>query len=325
METQFPGKLHDMMEYVERQGLEATISWVDDGTAFMVHRPDKLVPVLQMFFEQTKYRSFRRQLNMWYFERIQEGPNKGAFTHPFFIRGKKALCAKMSRHDPPPRAGSSSTMTSSASSTAPTTDASQQNLPSSGHSNQHTRADMLQESAPVDAFVQEEKFDGGAAASADHAVGSCLRDPCTPHGNREAVRELSAAEPLQLHSAASIRNDNGSTGYVAKIPAPSIMPTFNNPDGLPLFDHQARSIRHHSSTTRRQGSNHLGGDLPFDLNESTPAAKKSTGEEGNKAPPATRPSSSEEQEVALDPSRCTISADRLLEPVGDFLDTIFDD
>ena len=97
-EVQFPGKLHDMMMFVERECLESIISWADEGRAIMINDPEKLVQILPLFFGQTKYRSFRRQLNMWRFERIGEGPLKGAFTHPLFLRGQKALCAKMSRH-----------------------------------------------------------------------------------------------------------------------------------------------------------------------------------------------------------------------------------
>ena len=96
-ETQFPGKLHKMMEYVEQEGLESTISWIQDGRAFKVNDPEKLVDLLPMFFSQTKYRSFQRQLNMWHFEKILEGPDRGGWSHPYFIRGNKPLCAKMSR------------------------------------------------------------------------------------------------------------------------------------------------------------------------------------------------------------------------------------
>jgi hypothetical protein len=103
-ETQFPGKLHDMMTYVEHQGLMYIISWIRNGRAFMVHDPEKLLEILPTFFGQTKYRSFQRQLNMWHFQRILDGPDKGAFVHPFFVRGNKLLCGRMSRHVPPNQA-----------------------------------------------------------------------------------------------------------------------------------------------------------------------------------------------------------------------------
>jgi hypothetical protein len=61
---QFPGKLHDMLTYAELHGLDYIVSWVCDGTAFMVHDQAKLVQILPVFFGQTKFRSFQRQLNV---------------------------------------------------------------------------------------------------------------------------------------------------------------------------------------------------------------------------------------------------------------------
>lgn len=58
-ETQFPGKLHKMMDYVEREGLESAIAWVMDGRAIEIRSPDKLVEILPLFFAQTKYRYVR--------------------------------------------------------------------------------------------------------------------------------------------------------------------------------------------------------------------------------------------------------------------------
>eukprot|EP00934_Nitzschia_sp_Nitz4_P002045 Nitzschia sp. Nitz4//scaffold749_size1402//574//1401//NITZ4_009324-RA/size1402-processed-gene-0.0-mRNA-1//1//CDS//3329557537//2045//frame0 len=106
-ESQFPGRLHNLMEYVEQEGLQHAISWVLNGRGIQVNDPDSLVKLLPLFFSQTKYRSFRRQLNMWHFERIEKGPHKGAFIHPYFVRDNRELCGCMSRqvslkprHDP---------------------------------------------------------------------------------------------------------------------------------------------------------------------------------------------------------------------------------
>ncbi len=97
-ENQFPGKLYDLLEYVATNGLESAISWIRNGTAMMIHDPEKLVEILPNIFGQIKYRSFRRQLNMWHFHRILEGPHCGAFAHPCFIRGNKELINYMNRH-----------------------------------------------------------------------------------------------------------------------------------------------------------------------------------------------------------------------------------
>lgn len=97
-ETQFPGKLHNMMEYVESEGLQDIVSWVMDGRAIKVHDPQKLQSILPNFFNQTRYRSFERQLHMWHFEKLWCGRDRGSFSHPYFIKGNRALCSKMSRN-----------------------------------------------------------------------------------------------------------------------------------------------------------------------------------------------------------------------------------
>ena len=99
--NQFPGKLHDLMAYVDELDLHHIITWVQYGNGIYVRDADKLLDVLQLFFGQTKYRSFIRQLNFWHFERVLEGPEKGAFVHPFFLRGNRAMCSYMSRHVDP--------------------------------------------------------------------------------------------------------------------------------------------------------------------------------------------------------------------------------
>ncbi len=39
--------------------------------------------------------------NMWHWERIIDGPFKGGWVHPYFVRGNKMLCTYMSRHGIP--------------------------------------------------------------------------------------------------------------------------------------------------------------------------------------------------------------------------------
>ena len=86
------------MEYVELQGLDSIISWIMGGRAIKIHNPEKIVDLLPLFFSQTKYRSFQRQINMWHFDKIIDGPEKGGYYHPYFLKGHKALCSKMRRN-----------------------------------------------------------------------------------------------------------------------------------------------------------------------------------------------------------------------------------
>ena len=98
-ETQFPGKLHNLMEYAIDHGKEDVISWVNDGRAILIHNPKRLIAeILPYYFSHTKIRSLERQFNMWHFERITYGPYKGAWMHPYFQRDNRSLCSKMSRN-----------------------------------------------------------------------------------------------------------------------------------------------------------------------------------------------------------------------------------
>jgi hypothetical protein len=64
----------------------------------MVHKPKDFVQeVMSHFFNQTKYASFQRQLNLYGFSRLTHGPDKGAYYHNCFVRGKRHLCKGMIR------------------------------------------------------------------------------------------------------------------------------------------------------------------------------------------------------------------------------------
>ena len=97
-QSQFPGKLHSLMLFVDTNNLESIISWELNGYGIKINNPDKLVSILPLFFSQTKYRSFRRQLNMWHFHRILNGPHKDVWIHKYFVKHTPELCAKMSRN-----------------------------------------------------------------------------------------------------------------------------------------------------------------------------------------------------------------------------------
>lgn len=94
----FPWKLHDMLRTCKTEGKESIVSWLPSGTAFKVHNVPVFVNnILPLFFKQTKYKSFQRQLNLWNFERIQNGNDKGAYYHPQFLREDPSLCRHLTR------------------------------------------------------------------------------------------------------------------------------------------------------------------------------------------------------------------------------------
>jgi hypothetical protein len=92
----FVWKLYEMLEDVEITGNQHIVSWVGNGRAFKVHDlksfVDKIIP---MHFNQTKFKSFQRQLYFYEFKRIPSGPDAGFYYHPKFVRGIKTLCLSM--------------------------------------------------------------------------------------------------------------------------------------------------------------------------------------------------------------------------------------
>jgi hypothetical protein len=96
---QFPWKLHEMLDLVEQRGEEEIVSWLPGDHAFRVHNVDIFVKnIMKTSFNQTKYKSFQRQLNLWGFKRnTKECLEKGAYYHPLFIRGRRDLCKELER------------------------------------------------------------------------------------------------------------------------------------------------------------------------------------------------------------------------------------
>jgi len=95
----FPWKLQEMLTEVAAQGRDDVVSWLPDGKAFKVHKVTKFVSeILPSYFKQTKYKSFQRQLNLWGFERLTSiGTEKGAYSHPHFLKDQPSLCRRLTR------------------------------------------------------------------------------------------------------------------------------------------------------------------------------------------------------------------------------------
>ena len=94
----FPKKVFRMLEETEQENLSEIVSFFSHGRAFAVHDESRFVKeILPRYFQQTKWSSFTRQLHLWGFTRIQNGPDAGGFYHELFIRGKPAFCLYMKR------------------------------------------------------------------------------------------------------------------------------------------------------------------------------------------------------------------------------------
>ena len=92
----FPDRLHLMLDSAEREGFDATVSWLPCGTAFKVHDAKRFTEsIMPRYYDrQTRYKSFLRQLNLYNFKR---SARFGAYAHQSFIRGKPELSKSMAR------------------------------------------------------------------------------------------------------------------------------------------------------------------------------------------------------------------------------------
>jgi len=95
----FPEKLYIMLEAESQRPAQSNIvSWLPHGRAFIVHKPKQFTQdVMPIFFRQSKLTSFQRQLNLYGFRRITQGPDAGAYYHELFLRGRPQLCMRMLR------------------------------------------------------------------------------------------------------------------------------------------------------------------------------------------------------------------------------------
>lgn len=96
--TPFPIKLHDMLDQIERDGYGDVISWQPHGRCFVVHKPKEFVDhVMPTYFKQSKFPSFQRQLNLYGFQRLTKGQDKGGYYHELFLRNKVFLAHRINR------------------------------------------------------------------------------------------------------------------------------------------------------------------------------------------------------------------------------------
>jgi hypothetical protein len=94
----FPFKLHAMLDDAESNRFEHIVCWEQAGKAFKVHDSEKFVDaVLPHYFNQSRYKSFQRQLNIYGFSRVARGRDRGLCHHKLLVRGQPSLCAGMQR------------------------------------------------------------------------------------------------------------------------------------------------------------------------------------------------------------------------------------
>jgi hypothetical protein len=94
----FPERLHRLLREVEAAGKSDVISFTQDGTAFVIHKPTEFFrDICQVYFRQRRLSSFKRQLNLYGFELIARGPNKGGYFHENFQRDRPEIVRQVRR------------------------------------------------------------------------------------------------------------------------------------------------------------------------------------------------------------------------------------
>jgi hypothetical protein len=86
-----------MLENVEKDGYDHVVSWQPHGRCFVVHKPKEFVELLSQFFKLSKLASFQRQLNLYGFQRLTCGRDRGGYYHELFLKGKVFLAHSIQR------------------------------------------------------------------------------------------------------------------------------------------------------------------------------------------------------------------------------------
>jgi hypothetical protein len=87
----FPERLFHMLT---EEKFPDVVAWAPHGRAFHIkHSKEFELHVLPKYFNQTKYRSFQRQLNLYGFRRLHQDLDRGAYYHELFLKGRPNLCS----------------------------------------------------------------------------------------------------------------------------------------------------------------------------------------------------------------------------------------
>jgi hypothetical protein len=100
----FPEKLYRLLAEAEKDENDRIISFTPDGRAFKIHNREAFIKeVSPKYFRHAKITSFVRQLNFYGFQKLLDGPNRGAFMNPPFLRGHPELLVMVKRKEIAPR------------------------------------------------------------------------------------------------------------------------------------------------------------------------------------------------------------------------------
>jgi hypothetical protein len=104
----FPVRLHKL---ISCEQFSSALWWVDGGEAFAVQKNGYRDHIMNVFFDESKFRSLQTLLHKYGFHRLRTVadalPNVMIYRHDLFIRGDIDLCKNIKRNKNPPKAKSS--------------------------------------------------------------------------------------------------------------------------------------------------------------------------------------------------------------------------
>ena len=95
----FAQKLHRIVTDMEESGRDDIMSFLDEGGLWVHDRSTLVRDIMPLYFRGCTWASFRRQLISYRFPIISNGPNRGAFWNPSFLRGHPELCSLIQRDE----------------------------------------------------------------------------------------------------------------------------------------------------------------------------------------------------------------------------------
>lgn len=96
-QSTFPVILHNLLCQSEKLGVDNIISWDSTGAKVVVKNEAEFVSnILPIMFKQSKYESFRRQLNAYNFKREKPSPWL-VYANPNFRKENPDACANIGR------------------------------------------------------------------------------------------------------------------------------------------------------------------------------------------------------------------------------------
>ena len=262
--SRFPFKLHEMLQDSTTQNFEHIVSWVsvnttsrsyfeaasrispryasrkndDDDSAvvdgFKVHQFKEFQQdIMPKYFQnQTKYKSFLRQLNLYGFVRINTGVQQGTYVHPYFSRSNPELCNYIKRE----RLGGTSSTTGNPTA-SPT-------LASGSSSGPHSKSSAMRKRPPS---VGGGGGGGGDAAFTQHSsVGTTTTSTSDGGGVVDEDMNLDDLSMVNQHGASSsflpslLTNHGTVTAAGPSIRTTTTMDVTTSPSGG-----SAGSSRHH--------------------------------------------------------------------------------